>query len=375
MQKFEAEKLLEKYKAGECTPEEKAIIEDYMVYEGITPRDLLSIEPEMIIAKEKVMRIAAIPKITSLPVRIATVAAAIAIITTLVLFYIYPARELPNTYANDINPGGNKAILTLANGNQINLNDAKSGALVSESGFEIVKDKDGQISYKVSGSASGTNEYNTITTPRGGQFIVTLPDGSKVMLNAGSSMKYPTSFAKSLTRKVELSGEAYFEITKDTKHPFIVATDLQEVEVLGTHFNVSAYNDEASVKTTLLEGSVKVTPSLQGTKQSPGSIILKPNEQSSLTKNNIQIKQVDTDEAVAWKSGEFLFRNEPLESIMRKISRWYDVKVVYEDQALAKELFGGMISRSGKISEVLQVLEITKDVHFKVEGRTVTVMK
>lgn len=375
MQKFEAEKLLEKYRAGECTPEEKAIIEDYMVYEGITPRDLLSIEPEMIINKEKVMRIAAIPKITSLPVRIATVAAAIAIITTLVLFYIYPARELPNTYANDINPGGNKAILTLANGNQINLNDAKSGALVSESGFEIVKDKDGQISYKVSRSASGTNEYNTITTPRGGQFIVTLPDGSKVMLNAGSSMKYPTSFAKSLTRKVELSGEAYFEITKDAKHPFIVATEQQTVEVLGTHFNVSAYNDETAVKTTLLEGSVKVTPSLRGTKQSPKSIILKPNEQSSLTKNNIQIKRVDTDEAVAWKSGEFLFRNEPLESIMRKISRWYDVKVVYEDQALAKELFGGMISRSGKISEVLQVLEITKDVHFKVEGRTVTVMK
>ena len=384
MKQFDAEKLLNKYREGACTLQEKAIIESYIESEGITPRDLLSIESELILNKEEVKRIAIIPKkLIYWPLRITAIAASIIFAWGIWTLIFFPEPKVQSSYTNDIDPGGNKAILTLANGKQINLSDARAGALASQQGLEIIKDADGQISYKITGTGgnSGKNEYNTIATPRGGQYTVTLPDGSKIWLNATSTLKYPTQFAPN-KREVSLSGEAYFEISKDKSRPFIVSSATQEVEVLGTHFNVSSYDDEVTVKTTLLEGSVRVSlpnvTSLRGgtTKQSQQQyVVLKPNEESSLTKNNIHIKQVDPDEAVAWKNGKFLFRNQPLEQIMNKLSRWYDVEVIYNDKALAGQLFGGIIARSEKISRVLQTLEETGEVHFKIEGRKVTVMK
>lgn len=290
-------------------------------------------------------------------------------------FYIQPARQhdrYTSKYADEIKPGGNKAILKLADGSEISLTDAGRGTLADRSGIRITKTTDGSVMYQV---VSGTEKsekqprYNTISTPRGGQYQIELPDGTKVWLNAASSLKFPQSFAHMKTRAVELSGEAYFEVFKNKRQPFQVLTGTAEggrsqlIEVLGTHFNVNAYADEASTKTTLLEGLVRVNHGIE----------LRPGEQSVLNQGDVRVVQVDTEEAVAWKNGYFIFTNEDIYSIMRKISRWYDVEVVYEGK-ITDNTFNGPVSRSSKVSEVLDILELTKTVHFKIEGRRITVM-
>lgn len=296
--------------------------------------------------------------------------------------YKVPASE---RFANqDIAPGGNKAILTLSNGKKINLNAAGTGKLANESGISISKTKSGQLIYTIVGNVAGDHQdhgYNTITTPRGGQYQVNLPDGTTVWLNAASSLKFPVQFSTA-ERKVTLSGEAYFEVAKikstkvingKQRLPFIVETGKQEVMVLGTHFNINAY--EANTKTTLLEGAVSVSSLRSTANPKPLVSYLQPGQESDLRGTAIKVSMADVEQTMAWKNGFFLFSNQDLQGIMREVERWYDVDVVFEENSLKTQNFSGTISRFKNISQLLEVLESTGSVHFKMQGRRITAMK
>lgn len=268
-----------------------------------------------------------------------------------------------------IRPGGNKAVLTLSNGEKISLTDAHNGTLAKQGGVQIIKTAEGQLTYtRIQDNTDSNSQFNTIETPRGGWYEVRLPDGSKVWLNAASKLTYPSSFHASRYRKVELAGEAYFEIAEDKVKPFIVKAAGQEVQVLGTHFNINSYADEPEVKTTLVEGSVKV-------KNSNGlSKILKPGEQSALSGNEIEIRTVDPELAIAWKNNLFIFDSNDIRHVMRMIARWYDVDVKFKGP-IPDDRFGGSVSRFDNVSEVLKALEATGRVKFNVEDRSIVVSK
>jgi transmembrane sensor len=270
-----------------------------------------------------------------------------------------------NGYKNDVLPGGDKAILTLADGSTIVLDDAQNGALTQQGATKVIK-LGGKLAYDPTGAGSTEVVYNTITTPRGGQYQIELPDGSQVWLNAASSLRFPTAFAGK-ERRVEISGEAYFEVAKNKNMPFVVSVNGAEVQVLGTHFNVMAYQEEDVVKTTLLEGVVQF---VSGNSTS----LLKPGQQSQLTKEG-QVKVVsgiDVDEVMAWKNGMFHFENVDIETIMQQLSRWYDVEVVFKSKN-TREQFVVEMPRSSKLSDVLRVLELTGDIKFEIEGKKVIV--
>jgi ferric-dicitrate binding protein FerR (iron transport regulator) len=296
-------------------------------------------------------------------------------------FLIYKRQEQPfktNVQASTARPGGNKAYLTLSNGKRIVLNDTLSGTLAVHAGVKITKTANGQIACEViPGKAGDPLKYNTLEAPKGGQYQITLVDGTKIWLNAASVLKYPSQFAGK-ERKVELVGEAYFEVAKSKTKSFVVVSKQQEVQVLGTHFNINAYEDEASIKTTLVEGSVKITASPSSQKPEAAAelddVILKPGQQSIVKDSRINIKEVDSEEAVAWKNGYFTFENDNLEMIMRKLERWYDVKVVYTGKISSKVKVMGFISRNTELPELLKMLESTDKFKFKTEGRRVTVM-
>lgn len=303
---------------------------------------------------------------------------ALTVASVAAIFYKnYPTLNFSDLTAlpaeKDIHPGGNKAILTLADGKAIVLNEAADGELLKAAGILIRKTGNGQLVYEVAADQRGaaSNTYNTITTPKGGTYQVILPEGTKVWLNAASSIKFNASFTSLKERKIELTGEAYFEVTKDVKHPFKVHTAKQEVTVLGTHFNISSYADESMLKTTLFEGSVKVS----NLHKMEDQVILKPGQQSVIANGKITVDQADIDEVLAWKNGLFVFNDEPLEHIMKKVSRWYDVEVIYEPGLDKNKLFGGSVSRFDKVSKVLRQLELTGGVHFKIEEGRIIAMK
>ncbi|PYF69364.1 FecR family protein [Pedobacter nutrimenti] len=296
-------------------------------------------------------------------------AAAIALIMGMAYYYTQPQnknRSIQTAKQNDVKPGGNKAYLTLSNGKRITLSDAANGQLATEAGAQITKTTQGEIIYTgLQATKTGAPQYNSIETPTGGTYQLRLPDGTKVWLNAASVLRYPVSFAASANRTVELSGEAYFEVAKDKQHPFKVTSAGQQVEVLGTHFNISAYPDDNSQKTTLLEGAVKVNSS-----------VLKPGQQAQLLQNGaVHISEVNTEAAVAWKNGIFMFEGEKLESIMKKVARWYNVQVQYSSPALGQEMFSGTLSRFDNISVLLKQLENTGPVKFGLQGKTITISK
>jgi len=270
--------------------------------------------------------------------------------------------------AQDVVPGSNKAVLTLADNSTINLDDAKNGVLGQQGNTQLVKNKDGQLTYHT--TAASPLAYNLLTTPRGGQFQLLLPDGSKVWLNAASSLRYPTSFSGK-ERVVELQGEAYFEIAHNASMPFKVSILSRKgqapaaIEVLGTHFNVKAYADEPAVRTTLLEGSVRV-------RKGGAALPLQPGQQASWTgTTEIKVATADVEEAVAWKNGLFKFSEATVEDVMRQLCRWYDVEVVYTN-GIPKDLFQGEMYRNVNVSRVLKVLEAS-GVHFTVEGKKILV--
>jgi len=312
-------------------------------------------------------------------------AAAVILIVLSVSIYTYfnnNSLDKNRFAANDITPGGNKAMLILSDGKKIDLTVAANGELLSQSGISVSKTADGQLIYNIKNTPNAGDKVleNTIVTPKGGQYQVNLPDGSKVWLNASSSLKFPLQF-KANERAVMLTGEAYFEVAKKIKGdkgkerlPFYVETPSQRVEVLGTHFNVNAYESEPAVKTTLLEGAVKVV-SFKNAKNSTERIsYLSPGQQAIVNGVEIKVVQADIEETMGWKNGLFVFNGQNLEGIMREVERWYNVDVVFEDEALRKDAFNGSTSRFKNISQLLEVLESTGSVHFKIEGRRITVM-
>jgi transmembrane sensor len=275
-----------------------------------------------------------------------------------------------NTSKSAIAAGNNKAVLTLADGSNIILEAAADGILLQQGSATIIKVVDGELAYTSTNDKPTKILFNSIAIPRGGQYKVTLSDGSKVWLNAASSLRFPADF-KGNERKVELSGEAYFEVAKNAAMPFKVeVAGKGEVEVLGTHFNVNAYPDEATVKTTLLEGRVKVM-GLAGRRSS----ILYPGEQAQLdSTGQLSInKNVDTEHAIAWKNGNFNFSNANIEIVLRQLSRWYDVDIVFEGPVPQKQ-FNGEISRDLKLFQVLKLLE-GNNVFCRLEGKTLIVLK
>lgn len=297
--------------------------------------------------------------------RIAIAAAVATMVFSAGLFYFANQgirTDQTTIYTNDVDPGKQGATLTLANGKKILIDDALAGNIASQAGVKISKTKEGQIVYEIADRQSGKLEYNTLSTTRGEQTRLRLPDGSLVFLNAASSLHYPTSFVKAARRKVKLTGEGYFEITKDKMHPFVVVTGNQEVEVLGTHFNINAYTEERVVATTLLEGSVKVTANAQ-------QQIIKPGEQAVNSGNAIQVEPVDVESVVDWKDGDFYLNNVDFRVAIRKIARWYDLDVVYDASVPVGIESTGYISRTNKLSAVLKLIEKSGQVHFKVEGR------
>lgn len=267
----------------------------------------------------------------------------------------------------DIQPGGNKATLTLGNGEKIVLDAAATGVLAEQGSIEIRKATDGQIVYNIKGKNGNTSVINTIETQNGGQYQINLPDGTKVWLNAASSLKYPTSFTAN-ERKVELKGEAYFEVSKNAQKPFKVklANDA-EIKVLGTHFNVNAYQEEESINATLLEGSIVMKSGLKEKKITPGQ------QAQAFSDHRINIvKDVNLNQAVAWKNGFFSIDVISLQDIMTQVEKWYDVKVIYKED-IQIELVA-RIPRNVPLSELLKLLEYTKKVHFKLEGKKLYVM-
>ena len=358
--------LWEKAKAGQLTST-AGKVDWEQVYKNILGND----EDKIISIKKR-------------PLKIWTWAAAAVIVFGMSVggYYILhkpSSKVISKTRSDDpakILPGTNKAILTLADGKQIVLDTAANGTLTQQGGVKIIKLDSGQLAYQQLATGNGQSaignrqleiQYNTISTPKGGQYQIVLADGSKVWLNAASSLRFPTAFNKE--RNVELTGEGYFEVTKNPSMPFHVKVNDLTVEVLGTHFNVNAYADEEGVKTTLLEGSVKV--STIGGQQSR---VIKPGQQALLTDNNqLNVANANTALAVAWMKGYFYFDKADLKTILRQASRWYDLDIEYQAN-VPDRLFSGKMQRDLSLADFLRLFK-EADIHFRLEGKKLIVLK
>jgi transmembrane sensor len=273
---------------------------------------------------------------------------------------------------NKILPGGSKAILALADGRIITLDTAQNGKLADQGNTQILKLKSGQLIYQSSQATAlrNSNTYNVLTIPRGGEYQLTLPDGTKVWLNSDTKLKFPVAFAND-KREVWLEGEAYFEVSKNPSRPFIVRVkDKEEVKVLGTHFNIMSYADEPEIKTTLVEGSVRITFS------GHSCVTLEPGQQSRLTNEGvINVADVNTSAFTAWKDGLFLFYYEDMGSIMRKLSRWYNVNIAFETPEAQNVVFYGKLKRYDTIDKLLEMIKLTNKVDYSIKGNTILIRK
>lgn len=306
------------------------------------------------------------------PWRFATVAASVLVLVSAGLFLYRQSMQKPAAplaaATHDVPPGKNAAVLTLANGQQLLLDDSADGLLAKEGGTNIRKTANGQLIYEGEGNKGETVHINRIDIPRGGQYQLTLPDGTKVWLNAATSLQYPSSFTGK-DRTVQLNGEAYFEVAQNAGMPFRVTSAGQTVEVLGTRFNINCYEEEDAARTTLIDGRVRLTNDRQISR------ILSPGEQCTvLPSGKMNIRSADLEEVMAWKEGYFIWNKEPLESIMRKLARWYNIEPVYE-KPLPATVLSGIVSRSKNLSEVLEVMEMTGTVHFRIEDRKVVISR
>jgi transmembrane sensor len=279
-----------------------------------------------------------------------------------------PVQIVADKLKNDVLPGVNKAVLTLSDGQRIVLDGIDNGIIERNESFEIIKSENGQLVYHAfdkNYKNAINGDFNIVSTPRGGEYRIILPDGSKVWLNAASSIKFPGVFKRNI-REVELDGEAYFEIAKKSAMPFVVRSGSTEIEVLGTHFNVKAYSNQKVMKTTLVEGSVKI-------KEGESSLLLKPGQQARLSGGNMTIlNNVDIEEQVAWKNGLFVFKDAGIVEVMHQAALWYDLTVTFEGNITEKYLTG-KVSRSVNVSEFLNILDYA-GVKFKIEGNNITVM-
>lgn len=373
--------LYEKYISGAASPEEELLLlqyrDNFLLKDEMQSN--LSLEDEFIknrILKRIDMTIGQQEKTTfKLKWWIAAAAISACLLTIGILLFKQQQPEQlivvnqPASKSKLIKPGSNMAILTLSDGSEVILNDAKNGEIANSAQVSIKKIKNGLLSYAPTDKAdkNDVNAINTITIPRGGKYTVTLPDGTTVWLNSESSLTYPVAF-KGQQRKVKLKGEAYFEVAKNKQMPFVVETNKMTANVLGTHFNINSYQDNPDIKTTLLEGSVRIS-------NERSSVVLIPGEQAIAghSGSNIRTRKADTDQVIAWKNGYFIFRDDNIREVMNQISRWYDVEVEYRGNMQHKN-FGGIYSKNKDINELLQGLELTGNIHFKIEGRRIIVM-
>ncbi|RQO75631.1 hypothetical protein DBR43_09850 [Pedobacter sp. KBW06] len=367
-----AQELLFKCKEGKLTQKEQMILDAWYLQFG-RDQGLIFTDQQL---EEKRNRLwarilestpAADQVSRSRSYRFTAIAASLLLIGNIAFFvFRKSSTELPisNRLSYDIAPGVHRASLTLPDGKKIILSDEANGLLVSESGIKISKTNDSLLTYENNTNTSSTVNINTLSTGRGETFQLRLPDGSKVWLNAASSLTYDAGLNRHGIRAVKLLGEAYFEIAKDKKRPFIVTTGNQVVRVLGTHFNINSYSEEPAIHTNLLEGSIMLN----------NRQILRPGEQASFTKSGeIHVQDSDVKASIAWKDGKFIFESEDLESIMRKLARWYNIEIVYQGKVKNRP-FTGSINKHINISKILDKLSFTGDVHFKIEGRRVIVM-
>lgn len=379
--------LLQKWLSGNATDQEKKLVENWY-QEQLAQREFTwsESEKENMRATIESKLLAEINK-KSLPLeiiqpakvrRLSWWAAAASIVILLSAGgYFYYRTTLKNNSAETIQqvaatdvvaPKNNRATITLSNGQKVFLDSAANGTLAKQGEVQIKKNGDGIIAYNGNGQPKSEIAFNTLTNPRGSKVIdITLADGTQVWLNAESSLKYPVAFAGN-ERKVEITGEAYFEVAHDASRPFAVSKGNVSVEVLGTHFNVSAYDDDPNLAVTLLQGSVKVTNG--ETKK-----ILKPGEQELIngTNGNEQVKTgIDADEVLAWRNGNFAFSGLDMDGVMRQLRRWYDIEVQYEGKVPSGH-YSGIVSRSSNISQVLKIMEAA-DVHFRIDGKKVIVL-
>ncbi|RFS18761.1 DUF4974 domain-containing protein [Chitinophaga silvatica] len=288
-------------------------------------------------------------------------AAAVIFCIGLGAYFLTANRNIaPVALKTEITPGKNGAILMLADGSKVVLDSLGNGIVASQNGAQVAL-KNGELTYDQVGNVSGEMVYNTMTTPKGREFRITLPDGTQVWLNSASSIRYPTIFTGA-ERKVEVNGEAYFEVTKNEKQPFrVIVNNRVEIEVLGTHFNVNAYRNEEIIKTTLLEGSVRVN-----------GIVIRPGQQAQVAESVYVVSNPDIDKVMAWKNGLFYFEGSTLAEIMRQVERWYDIEVVYENGIPVRE-FEGKMTRGVSLDGLLMVLQ-KLGVHYRLEGRKLFIM-
>ncbi|RYY06811.1 MAG: FecR family protein [Sphingobacteriaceae bacterium] len=368
--------MIANYVAGTATAEEIEFVEDYYKYleqnsaSELSNGELTQLQESTFNRINQQLNNLSEPSIRTIKRYKYASVAAIFILSVAIGYFWVNDREVskkPKVAVHqiyDIAPGTNKAILTLGNGSKVFL-DEKADRKLKELSDLTVKTQNGKLIYLCSGKLSNNQHIstNTITTPKGGQYQVVLPDGTQVWLNAASSLTYPELFSGS-KRTVKLQGEGYFEVSQNKAMPFHVETTDQDVEVTGTHFNINSYWDDRFTKTTLLEGSVNIS-SLGLNK------VLVPGQQASVYTNPalIKVKTVDTDEDIAWKNGLFQFNNTSLKNILNQLERWYNVKVNYSD--LPFKRYNGMISRSANLSEVLEMLELTGNIKFKIEANNV----
>lgn len=321
--------------------------------------------------------------------RIAAAAVVLLLVTAagLLVMNQYAKKQVAKVdVKNDVAPGGNKAVLTLADGSTIVLDNEKDGVVAQEGNAKVVKLKNGQLMYAKAddrlANANAPVAYNTLSTPKGGQYNIELPDGSKVWLNAASSITYPTVF-DAKERKVQVTGEAYFEVAKlvtvkeGKRVPFLVdiknkttGGNVGRVQVLGTHFNINAYDDEEAVKTTLLEGSVKLSSMVNGEWS-----MLQPGEQSSISQTShvSQPIPVQTDEVMAWKNGVFHFENADIKTVMRQVARWYDIEVVYKRSLDKDDPLFFEVTRNTNLSDVLRVLNLAGGATYSIQDKKIIV--
>lgn len=373
MSKSAFEDILRRYIDGETTEEESAYVEKW--YEGLKEKDIDSVVPSINEDKEEIyLRIRKVlfedkkptARIIGWSVRIA---ASIIFIAGIALFYqyLYNKNHHPHE-AVTLVPGSDKATLTLADGSVLLLDQQKLGDLGSDGGANISKPDSGTIVYTASRVGTPV-QFNTIHTPTGGQFSLILPDGTKIWLNSVTTLKFPTRFTGK-ERRVTITGEAYFEVAKNKDMPFVVdIPGKQSVTVLGTHFNVSAYDDDEMIRTTLAEGSVRVHVS-----NTRGVVVLKPGQQSVAVPGQpiVTLEHVDLDQVLAWKEGYFSFNRTNISEIAKQFSRWYGAEVVI-DPDVKNQTFSGRIPRSADIQKVLKILETTNTVNFSVIGKQIKI--
>ena len=402
------QEILNRFSAGSCTPAEQELVDKW--YSELVNSGEMTWDTEQKNLMQVTLENRLLQSITNEPSQTLSTgrvrfmqrkfwwAAAVFVLLGSGVYFFFlnkPKKEIEvaktKMQQNDVAPGGNKAVLTLANGATIILNDAANGTLANEGTSVVSKKKDGELVYE---SATGNGQsavvtYNSLSTPKGGQYQLVLPDGSKVWLNAASSITYPTAFNGN-QRKVQITGEAYFEVMplrlrSGLKMPFVVEKGSMAVEVLGTHFNINAYDDEETVKTTLLEGKVVVRSEAGGQKPEQ-SVVLKPGEQAELSRAHsprpddpvgraLTIDHSpDLELVMAWKNGLFHFENADLKTVMRQLARWYDVDIVYKDPAKKTDALFIDMSRNANLSDVLKALEVSGSARFSIEGKKIIVL-